>query len=91
MPDHSPTQAAPPKSMAAALVLTFFFGPLGLFYVDTKAALIMCATGFVIFILSIVTFGLAGFLFIVPWFGSMLWAALMVDKANAQTVTTVRG
>lgn len=84
MPDQPPVPGQTPKNMFAALALTFFGGPLGLFYVDTNAALVMCAVGFVVFVLTIVTFGLVGFLLIVPWFGSMLWAALLVDKINAR-------
>jgi hypothetical protein len=64
------------KSLAAALILAFFFGPFGLLYATVPGGLIMLGVALVV---GLVTFGLA-----LPfvWIGSMVWAAIAVDQHN---------
>ncbi|MDB5069699.1 MAG: hypothetical protein JWM87_810 [Candidatus Eremiobacteraeota bacterium] len=68
--------ASPPKSMAAALLLTFFFGPLGLFYVSVPAALIMIVVSIVV---GVMTFG---FGLLLTGAACMAWAAIATNNYN---------
>lgn len=65
-----------PKSMGAALVLTFLFGPLGLLYATVPGGLIMMVVSLLV---AVVTLG-AGLL--VVWPITMLWAAFKVQAHN---------
>jgi hypothetical protein len=63
------------KSVAVALVLTFLFGPLGLFYVSVGGAvslIVLAAAGVV---------PTLGYVLIFVWPASMMWAAI---AASAQ-------
>ena len=64
------------KSMVVGLLLTFFFGPLGLLYVNIKAGLVLTL---LTFLLWIPTLGLA---LVMGWIGSMIWAAVDIDNLN---------
>ncbi len=66
-----------PKSVALALVLTFFFGPFGLFYASVTGGFVMLFGG--IFI-TIATSGVAG---VLVWLGSMVWAGIAANNHNA--------
>ena len=70
--------AAPPidKSVGAALVLTFFFGPLGLFYINVRDALIALVLSVIV---GIITLGF-GLLFL--WPITMVWAAVTASKRH---------
>ncbi|HEY0382013.1 MAG TPA: hypothetical protein VGC72_07420 [Candidatus Elarobacter sp.] len=70
--------AAPPKSMAVALLLTFFFGPLGLFYVSVTGGIVMLIVSFIV---AIVTLGFG--LFITGPI-CMVWAAIATNTRNEQ-------
>ncbi|HEX3462615.1 MAG TPA: hypothetical protein VHS78_01010 [Candidatus Elarobacter sp.] len=69
---------AAPKSMAAALLLTFFFGPLGLFYASVAGGIVMLIVSV---LLAMVTFGLSLFV-TVP--ACMVWAAIATSNYNAR-------
>ena len=69
------------KSVAVALVLTFFFGPRGMLYSTVAGGLIMLAANVV---LGTLTFGL--FLFI-SWPIQMIWAATAASKTKQQVPT----
>ncbi len=47
-PDAPPPPPAPPRNLRTAVLLTVLFGPLGLFYVSTVAALFMLFTAIVV-------------------------------------------
>ena len=64
------------KSMILALVLTFFFGPLGLFYASTVGGIIMCIITVIVGLLTFL-FGAVG-----TWPVCMAWAAYAVYKRN---------
>jgi hypothetical protein len=66
------------KSVGAALVLTFFFGPLGLFYVTVTGAVIMTVVSIVVAILTI------GFGLIIMWVISMVWSAVVASKQHQE-------
>jgi hypothetical protein len=64
------------KSLALALVLTFFFGPLGLFYASpwgAVALLLLAAAGVV---------PTMGFVLIFVWPASIAWAAIAAGHAH---------
>lgn len=89
---------APRKSTALALVLTFMFGPLGLFYASVWGALLMILLDVVAFVLfassmfslgslggSFAAIGLVGglvWLVLVQWPACMLWALIACVRHN---------
>ena len=74
------TTGQKPKSMVLALVLSFFFGPLGLLYASKKAGLIMiCVLLAVAFLVNFQNMVLWQLLTILI---SMVWAYMEVDKYN---------
>lgn len=72
--------AGPPtdKSVGAALVLTFFFGPLGLFYIHVLGAIIATVVAVVISVLTL------GFGLILVWPVCMVWSAVTASKQHQQ-------
>lgn len=73
------------KSVAAALVLTFFFGPLGMFYSTVAGALIMLV---VTILGALVTGGISLFL---TGPVCMVWAAVAANQANDKLMRQVQG
>lgn len=71
------------KSTGVAFLLTFFFGPFGLFYSSVTGGLIMTLVGIP---LSIVTFGVLGFF---VWVGSIIWGCAAADAHNKRAVPAV--
>ena len=64
------------KSVLVALVLTFFFGPLGLFYASTTGAIaliVLAAVGVV---------PTLGYVLIFVWPASMVWAAIAANNRH---------
>ena len=68
--------AQTPKSMPLALILTFFFGPLGLLYASVRDGLILICISIAVAFLTL------GFGLIFVWIGSMVWAYMDVEKYN---------
>lgn len=66
------------KSVGAVLVLTFLFGPLGLFYTGAGAAIVMLLATLVV---GVVTLGV-GLLLI--WPPSMVWGAVSASNQHAE-------
>jgi hypothetical protein len=64
------------KSVALALVLTFFLGPLGLFYASVwgAVALVLLAAAGVV--------PTMGFVLIFVWPASMVWAAISASRQH---------
>jgi hypothetical protein len=77
-----------PKSMAVAVLLALFFGPLGLLYASVLGGLIMLGINLVILVIGTLTFGIGYFLFPITWLICVIWAIVAVQKDNAST--TVR-
>ena len=66
------------KSTAVAILLAFFFGPLGLFYSTTAGAITMFFVNLVLFfILPIVGI-------IIGWIACIIWAIVAVSQTNAR-------
>lgn len=64
------------KSLAAALLLTFFLGPFGLCYVNVILGVIL---GIIWLLCWIFTFGLLAF---IPWVVGMVFAAIDIENYN---------
>ena len=67
------------KSVGVALLLAFFFGPLGLLYASVMGGVIMLILGVII---GIFTLGLG---LIIVWIGSIIWAVVAANNANSKT------
>ena len=72
------TQAPPDKSVGAALLLTFLFGPLGLFYLSAGAALIMFV---IVIVVGFLTLGV-GLVFV--WPATMIWSAALASRQHTE-------
>lgn len=73
------------KSMGAALALTFFFGPLGLFYASVIGGIVMLIVTIVV---AIFTLGI-GLLITQPI--CLIWAGLAVSGQNSKIDAAVVG
>ncbi len=79
-----PAVLVPGKSVGVAIVLTFFFGPFGMFYSTVGGALTMVA---VLFFGGFLAFGLFWFLlWPIAWVGSMVWGALAASRSTPRLV-----
>jgi hypothetical protein len=67
-----------PKSVGVAILLTVFFGPLGMFYSTVTGAIIMCVLTLIV---GVGTFGVGLFLI---WPISIIWGAIAADGYNKQ-------
>jgi len=68
------------KSVGVALLLTFFFGPLGLLYASVLGGIIMIILSILI---GIFTLGI-GLIF--TWIACIIWAVVAVNMSNKKTV-----
>lgn len=77
-----------PKSVAVALLLTFFFGPFGMFYSTQVGALVMIGVWFIIGVLSLLFVGLL----LIPfaWIAQMVWAAMACDEEQKKRYALLR-
>jgi len=66
------------KSVVLALVLTFFLGPLGLFYASRWGAVALILLAAVGVVLTM------GFVLIFVWPASMAWAAIAASNQHHQ-------
>lgn len=81
-----PAVLVPGKSVGVALVLTFFFGPLGMLYSTVLGAVVMLV---VLLLAGWVVFGLFWFLlWPLAWAGSMVWGAVAAAKTPPTLVHT---
>lgn len=71
-----PMQPLPEKSMAAAIVLSLFFGPFGMFYSTITGALVMLFAGTLFNIITL------GFGVLLTWPAGILWSALATNTHN---------
>lgn len=65
------------KSVGAAFILAFFFGPLGLMYASVIGGLVM----FVIGLISFFLLPIIGYVFV--HIGCVIWAIVAANNANA--------
>ena len=64
------------KSVFLALVLTFFFGPLGLFYASASGAAVL------IVLAAVGVVPTLGYVLIFVWPASMVWAAIAANNRH---------
>lgn len=77
-------QVIPPrKSVGAAFALTFFFGPLGAFYVSALGGVLWLIGSIVA---AFFTFGLSLFL---TWPGVIIWACVLTSVNNDKRTSVV--
>ena len=92
-----PVPPLPEKSVGVAFVLTFFFGPFGMFYSTVAGALILLGitlvisllVGVVVGLITLVTFGFGAFLVVLAplvgipiWITSMIWGCVAASHHN---------
>lgn len=92
-----PVPPLPEKSVGVAFVLTFLFGPFGMFYSTVAGALILLGitlgisllTGVVIGLITLATLGVGAFLVILAplagipiWITSIIWGCLAASHHN---------
>lgn len=70
-----------PKSQGISFILTFLFGPLGLFYSSVLGGVIMLILGIII---AIITLGIGA---ILAWLGSIIWGAIAVSSYNKKLMS----
>ena len=87
MPDSQP-QA--PKSMLAAVLLTIFFGPVGLLYASITGGLILLLIDVLLIPFSVFTFGLGSIGFLLVHIASVVWSMLAVAGKDKQFAENVR-
>lgn len=75
-PTHQTIIVKNEKSMVVSLLLTFFFGPLGLLYSTISGGLIMMAISFVAALFTV------GMGLIITWPICMIWGAIAVSNGN---------
>jgi hypothetical protein len=66
----------PPKSVGLAILLTVFFGPLGMFYSTVPGAFVMMFMSFVLFFMT------AGLSVFITWPICIIWGAMAADSYN---------
>ena len=66
------------KSVGAALVLTFLFGPLGLLYSSVLGGILLLVLSFLV---AVLTFGLG---LVVIWPVAMIWAAIAASNQHSR-------
>lgn len=79
-PSTTVVVAKPEKSVPAALVLTFLFGPLGLLYASVWGGIILILTAIVTLPLT------AGLAALILWPASLIWAVLAAMASKRQAV-----
>lgn len=68
--------AVPVKSVGVSLLLTFFFGPLGMLYSTIWGGIIMIVVSFIVGLISL------GFGLIFMWPICMIWGAVAANSYN---------
>jgi pSer/pThr/pTyr-binding forkhead associated (FHA) protein len=71
-----PVIVAQPKSVGISILLTFLFGPFGMFYSTITGGIIMSVVSI---FLALITFGFSGFL---TWPICIIWGAVAADQEN---------
>ena len=79
----TPVVMMPTKSMIGAILLTLFFGPLGLFYSSVMGGFIMLVLSAIVGLLT------AGFGLIVTQIICVIWGVISVNSYNKKLVASV--
>ncbi len=73
----------PTKSLGLALLLTIFFGPLGMFYVTIPGGIVMTIVAFFFFLIALITAGIGVILFpFFIWLPCIIWTIIATKKYN---------
>jgi len=80
---NQPVIVAPIKSVGISLLLTFLFGPLGMFYSTIWGGLIMSVLSLIVGFLT------AGFGLIVIWPISIIWGAVATSSYNKKLLAGI--
>lgn len=73
------------KSMGVALLLAFFFGPLGLLYASVLGGIVMFVLSVIVGVLTL------GFGLLVMWPITVIWAAIAVNSHNKKLTSQIIG
>ncbi|MCB0077952.1 MAG: hypothetical protein KDD73_11115 [Anaerolineales bacterium] len=74
------------KNVGIAIILTVFFGPLGMLYATIPGGIFMGLIGLAAILLAFVTHGFSLLLFCLIWPLSMMWAALAAHSFNQKAL-----
>ncbi|MGF7046496.1 putative membrane protein [Paenibacillus sp. DS2015] len=75
------------KSVGVALLLTFIFGPLGLFYSSIAGGIIMLCVNAFVLLISILTAGFGGVLFFLTQLICIIWGVTAAQKYNKRIMS----
>ena len=75
------------KSLGIGLLLTFFFGGFGVFYVSTVGGIVASIIQGIGIILTIITFGVGALLLFPFHLICIIWVAVAVKKHNERLVS----
>lgn len=81
--NHHITATIPTKSLGTALLLTFTFGPIGMFYSTISGAIIMLISSVII---GISTLGIG---LLVIWPIQLIWTAIAVNLYNKKVLEKI--
>ena len=79
----TPVVVMPTKSMGISILLTLFFGPLGLFYSSIIGGVVMLILSIIVGILT------AGLGLIITQIGCVIWGAVSTNSYNKKLVAKV--
>ena len=71
-----------PKSVGIAFILTFLFGPLGMFYSTVVGGIVMFIPEIVVFLIGILTFGVGFLLLFITRPICIIWAMIAASMHN---------
>lgn len=74
------------KSVGVALILTFLFGPFGLFYATVTGGVVMLAIEVFFGILGFVTLGSGWLLFWAAWVVTIIWGCIAASGKNSTQI-----
>ena len=73
-----------PKSVGIAIILTFLFGPLGMFYSTITGAIVMMVISAVVGVLTV------GFGLLLTWPVCIIWGAIAASSHNKKLMAGCR-
>lgn len=72
-----------PKSPGVAFILSFLFGPFGMFYSTVTGALVILGIDFLLIFISVLTLGIGSIFYIFTWIGGIIWAMVAASNYNS--------
>ncbi len=74
------------KSIAVGMIITWFFGGLGVFYVSLLGGLLLGSLELILWIVTFFTFGFGVILLLPVHIASLVWVYLGVKKHNDRLI-----